>query len=194
MNVPQPIITEIMHSMVDPIYFIHNHVKLGGEPIILSDTQIDWISEMQQDRVTELGDDRASGRTTTMLLYTLWLAIFKTDLNILCLSHNMNGCMAQSRIFCELLDSLPEYMKASTIHKAKRVVEFDSRCRVAFYILQPSVGKGMAISFLIIDNSELVPLATSLQLYTSLLPCLAATNGKVAVTGSQTEWSTSFNG
>ena len=159
------------------LYFLGAHIAKAEmiDPRLL---------DLMDKKVVNLGDKRASYRSTLICAYALWLSIFNHDNVSLIITHDDKAAKSLKEDLMQMYWKLPEYMRPKTVYDNRHHVEFDNYSKVYFERASAISGKGRSVNLLAIDNFELIGKKVLEVLAANLIPCLAATHSKLITTGT----------
>lgn len=186
------ILADIVQAIDDPVFFIHRFVKVGGEPVTLNSQQLKWLDDIVSDRAVDLGEDRASGRTTLLLWYAVWRFVMHSHSNIMYVTSSREMAKWLSATFAQMVDTLEisQFLVQKGTWNQNVRQNKGNGCIVYFSPITRHLGRGMTINSLLIDNLEGMPSALRDELFWNLGPALAHTVGTIITTGTDTEWGT----
>jgi len=143
----------------DPVYFIKKYVNIvhpikGIIPFELYRFQERIVNEIDSHRFSIIKKFRQAGVTTIMCAYSLWLAIFKDNKNILVVSIGDRESKAFLARVTAMYEDLPAFLKPETPEKNKSTIVFSTGSKIKS---QPAgAGRGESTSLLIVDEAAFV--------------------------------------
>lgn len=150
---------EIVRSGTDPLYFLKrycyiSHPKKG---LIKFDTfpfQDDCIKEFETHRFNIVLKSRQLGLSTICAGYSLWMALFQKEKNIVVLATRLDVAKNFLRKVLTMYDSLPDWLvlpkeKGRTV----KSIEFSNGSRITAVPTGDDAGRGEGISLLIVDEA-----------------------------------------
>ena len=140
----------------------------------------DFIKAVSHDRCI-INKSRQIGMTTIAVIYLLWYAMTNPSKSILIVANRYAQSleiMDRMRYFYE---HLPANIRFSICESNKGAIKFENGSRIIARAMTPDSGRGMSIDILYIDELAYVSYAHEDAFWTSIMPCIASTNGKVII-------------
>lgn len=142
-----------------PSYFIEHFVQLqhpirGRIPFTFFDYQRELCEVYHQNRYSVAMVSRQMGKTALAAAYLLWFAMFKPDSTVLVAAHKHSGAQEIMQRIRFAYENLPDHIRAGVISYNKNSLEFDNGSRIIAQTTTPTTGRGLAISCLRTDSSE----------------------------------------
>lgn len=178
---------EIIRCGRDPVYFINTYVfiqhpKKGRLKFKTFDYQDRCIEEFQKDNNVITNKSRQLGLSTVSAAYSLWLALFHRDKNILVIATKL--AIAQNfmaKVFYAY-DYLPKWLVMSkTTKRTKTELDFSNGSKLKAIPTSKEAGRSEALSLLIVD--ECAHIADMDEIWTGIQPTLS-TGGKAILISS----------
>ena len=177
-------IQEIVKCGKDPIYFFNNYLKIQHpvRGLINFDTyefQDECVKNFNNNRFNIILKSRQLGMSTLAAAYSVWLAIFQKDKNILIIATKLS--VAQNFIIKvkTMLRSLPKWLLLpEIITNNKQLLEFSHGSSIKAIPTSDDAGRSEALSLLIIDEAAFVRNFDTLWM--GLYPTIS-TGGRVIV-------------
>ena len=182
------LIQELVKCGCDPIYFMKQYVfdEGTGSPELWEQFTV-WAVEAANYRTMEIGEERASGRTRFLAAYALWYATFHESRTVLMGSHNIHATRSTRELVYDMYDKLPKWLKPVVTRYGNQGIEFQNEACIKFQTISDNMGRGFAISLLLLDNWELVDKFTQVRVFGGIVPCIS-TGGQCISTGDATPW------
>jgi hypothetical protein len=163
---------ELVTSSKSCSYFARNYVFKAP----LTANQIFWLDD--DERNVDLGTERQSYRTSTMLARMLWEFIFKPGTTSLYITAPGSLAVDCNRTILRWIEDLPEFMRPALRRVTKDTIESEDCMTVMrFRPATEHAGKGFSINLLAVDNLSILKPAMREEMMYSLLPCMASTAG-----------------
>jgi hypothetical protein len=150
---------EIVKCGTSPAYFINRYVKIAhpGRGVIKFDTfpfQDDCLEKFQENRFVIVNKSRQLGLSTICAAYSLWMALFQKEKNILVIATKLETAKLFIRKVEGMLASLPDWLVMPKI-KAQSVkyIMFSNGSQVKATPTSKDAGRGEALSLLIVDEA-----------------------------------------
>lgn len=152
-------INEIKRCGLDPAYFIGKYVKIshptrGPVSFQLYPYQVDCLDSFQKHRMIICNKSRQLGLSTVSAAYSLWLALFRRNKNIIILATRLET----AKLFLEkikiMFDSLPEWLvmpELTTI--SVREMKFSNKSIIKALPCTENAARGEAVSLLVVDEA-----------------------------------------
>lgn len=178
---------ELIKCNCDPIYFMKTYVFADtGSPELWEQFTV-WTVEAANYKTMEIGEERASGRSSFLAAYALWYAMFHHDRTVLFGSHNLHSVRYSRDLVYDMYEKLPDWLRPKVKEFNIKCIRFDNGSRIMFQNISTNLGRGCSISLLLLDNWELVDRFTQVELYQNIMPCMFA-QGQCISTGDATPW------
>jgi hypothetical protein len=160
---------ELITSSKSCSYFARTHVI--KKPLSLMQ-----LNALETERSQDLGYERASFRTSTMLARALHTFVFKPNSTILYVTNTLNSACDAQYVFRHMLESLPDYMVPPLKQMTRDTLVSEYGTRIQFRPATANVGRGLSLNMLLIDNYSQIKESLQEEMQYSLLPCLLATS------------------
>lgn len=149
---------EIMRCGTDPSYFISKYVKIshplkGPIPFQTFPYQDNCLKAFQTNRFVITNKSRQLGLSTLSAAYSLWMALFQRDKNILVIATRLEVAKNFIKKVNGMYDSLPKWLVMPQI-KARSVkyLEFSNGSKVQAVPTGTDAGRSEALSLLVVDE------------------------------------------
>jgi len=150
---------EIKKCGTDPIYFINKYVKIshptrGPIPFTTYPYQDECVKTFLSHRMIICNKSRQLGLSTVSAAYSLWLALFRRNKNIVILATRLET----AKLFLEkikvMYDSLPEWLIMPTITTLSvREMKFSNKSIIKALPCTENAARGEAVSLLVVDEA-----------------------------------------
>lgn len=180
-------IEEIKKCGADPLYFIKRYVKIshptrGPIPFVTYPYQEDCVNNFQKHRMIICNKSRQLGLSTVSAAYSLWLALFRRNKNIIILATRLDT----AKLFLEkikmMFDSLPEWLVLPSITTlSMKEMKFSNKSIIKALPCTENAARGEAVSLLVVD--EAAHIDDFDEIWTGLQPVLS-TGGDVILISS----------
>ena len=155
-------VQEIIKCGKDPNYFFEKYVKIqhptkGLIPFKMYDFQKDCIDDFRGHRFNIVLKSRQQGLSTLSAAYSVWLALFKREQNILIIATKLK--VAQNFIVKvkSMIRSLPKWLILPTmVSNNKQEIVFDHGSQIKAIPTSEDAGRSEALSLLIVDEAAFV--------------------------------------
>ena len=178
---------EILNCAKDPIYFFTHYIKiqhpvLGLIPFSTFNYQNDLLEAFQKHRFNIVLKARQVGITTLIGCYIFWYIYFYQNKNVLVVATKQEVAKNIIRIIRVASKNLPKWLTLSKILIDNRQsIELNNGSRVKATTTASDVGRGEAVSLLIVDETAFVKNAD--QLWIGLAPVIS-TGGRAILASS----------
>lgn len=149
---------EILKCGKDPLYFIKTYVKIshpvkGLVPFKTFEYQDECVQSYQKNRFVIVNKSRQLGLSTISAAYSLWMAIFQREKNILVIATKLDVAKLFIKKVDDMLRSLPPWlvMPNVTIHSVKEI-GFSNGSRIKATPTSLSAARGEALSLVVVDE------------------------------------------
>lgn len=178
-------VQEIMRCGTNAAYFISKYVKIshptkGPLPFKTFPYQDRCLDAFQKNRFVITNKSRQLGLSTLSAAYSLWMALFQREKNILVIATKLEVAKNFIKKVNGMYDSLPKWLVMPQI-KARSVkyLEFSNGSKIQAIPTGTDAGRSEALSLLIIDEAAHVEGIE--ELWLGLWPTLSCLVGKTRV-------------
>lgn len=178
-------IQEIMRCGTNASYFISKYVKIshptkGSLPFKTFPYQDRCLEAYQKNRFVIINKSRQLGLSTLSAAYSLWMALFQREKNILVIATKLEVAKNFIKKVNNMYDSLPTWLVMPQI-KARSVkyIELSNGSKIQAIPTGTDAGRSEALSLLIIDEAAHVEGID--ELWLGLWPTLSCLVGKTKV-------------
>lgn len=166
---------EMRKCSEDFLYFAENYVKIthpkkGLIPFSLFDYQKRMVSDYIKHRFNIMSKFRQCGATTTTVLYSLWLCLFRPDQRIMIVSIGDREAIEAGRYVKIAIEELPEWMRPQMGKNNDHEKEFVETNSVIWF-LSPKAARSKSLSLLIIDEAAFITKMD--DLWKAMMPTLS---------------------
>lgn len=176
-------LAEILKCGRDPVYFINKYCKIQHpeKGLIQFKTypfQDDCISNFEQHRFNIVLKSRQLGLSTVTAAYSVWLALFHKEKNILVIATKLKTAINFIKKVKVMLNNLPEFLKITGIETTNQEVRFKNGSLIQAIPTSEDAGRSEALSLLIVDEAAFI--RNFEEIWTGIYPCLS-TGGKAII-------------
>jgi len=177
-------IKEIVKSGKDPVYFFNNYLKIQHpvRGLIQFDTypfQDDCVETFIDERFSIILKSRQLGMSTLVAAYSVWLALFQKDKNVLIIATKLSVAQNFISKVKTMIRSLPKWLVLPEIvTNNKQLIEFSHGSSIKAIPTSDDAGRSEALSLLIIDEAAFV--RNFDELWMGLYPTIS-TGGRVII-------------
>jgi hypothetical protein len=150
---------EIMRCGTDASYFISKYVKIshpvkGPIPFETFPYQDKCLAAFQKHRFVITNKSRQLGLSTLSAAYSLWMALFQREKNILVIATRLEVAKNFIKKVNGMYDNLPKWLVMPQIKaRSVRYLEFSNGSKVQAVPTGTDAGRSEALSLLIIDEA-----------------------------------------
>jgi hypothetical protein len=150
---------EIMRCGTDASYFISKYVKIshpvkGPIPFQTFPYQDKCLTAFQKHRFVITNKSRQLGLSTLSAAYSLWMALFQREKNILVIATRLEVAKNFIKKVNGMYDNLPKWLVMPQIKaRSVRYLEFSNGSKVQAVPTGTDAGRSEALSLLIIDEA-----------------------------------------
>ena len=174
-------INEWVKCKNDPLYFACNYIQIisldeGLVPFSMYDFQKKILMDFHKSRFNIAKLPRQTGKSTTVVAYLLYYAIFYDSVNIGILA---NKASTARELLCRLqlaYENLPKWMQHGILVWNKGNVELENGSKILAASTSASAVRGMSFNILFLDEFAFVPNHVAEQFFASVYPTI--TSGK----------------
>lgn len=178
-------IDELRKCKKDPIYFMHNYVKvmhptLGQVPLVLYPYQHAMIDAIHNNKESILLCSRQMGKTTLMAAYAGWFGLFNMNMRVLIVSNKAENASDIMDKIKYIYEFLPAWMKPYLKINNRREIILDNNSIIKAQATSATSGRGSSISLLLLDEFAFVKSTTQIAFWASIYPTIS-TGGKLVI-------------
>jgi hypothetical protein len=165
----------------DPIYFAVNYIKIisldeGLVPFEMYDFQKKILEDFHENRFNIAKLPRQTGKSTTVVAYLLFYAIFYDSVNIGILANKASTARELLSRLQLAYENLPKWMQHGVLVWNKGNVELENGSKILAASTSASAVRGMSFNILFLDEFAFVPNHVAEQFFASVYPTI--TSGK----------------
>ena len=174
-------INEWIKCKEDPIYFAMNYIKIisldeGLVPFSMYDFQKEILRDFHNNRFNIAKLPRQTGKSTTVVAYLLYYAIFYDSVNIGILANKASTARELLGRLQLAYENLPKWMQHGILVWNKGNVELENGSKILAASTSASAVRGMSFNILFLDEFAFVPNHVAEQFFASVYPTI--TSGK----------------
>ena len=174
-------INEWIKCKNDPIYFAMNYIKIisldeGLVPFSMYDFQKEILRDFHENRFNIAKLPRQTGKSTTVVAYLLYYAIFYDSVNIGILANKASTARELLGRLQLAYENLPKWMQHGILVWNKGNVELENGSKILAASTSASAVRGMSFNILFLDEFAFVPNHVAEQFFASVYPTI--TSGK----------------
>ncbi len=160
-NLRNVIKEEHKKCMLDPIYFMKKYIKIqhpvrGTLPFELYPFQEESLRNLICNDYNIILKSRQLGITTLTSAYALWLMIFHTDKNVLCISIKQETAKEIVTKVRFANDNLPSWLKVPCTEDNRLSLRLKNGSQIKAVSSSGDAGRSSAISLLIVDEAAFI--------------------------------------
>jgi len=184
MNGKKKQVQEIIKCGKEPLHFINRYVKIqhperGTISFDTYDFQDECVANFIDNRFNVILKSRQLGLSTLVAAYSVWLALFYKDKNILVIATKLSVAMNFIKKVKTAIRSLPTWLVLPEITgNNKQSVEFSNGSSIKAIPTSDDAGRSEALSLLIVDEAAFV--RNFDELWMGLYPTLS-TGGRAII-------------
>jgi len=165
----------------DPVYFAENYIKIisldeGLVPFQMYDFQKKILQDFHENRFNIAKLPRQTGKSTTVVAYLLYYAIFFDSVNIGILANKASTARELLGRLQLAYENLPKWMQHGVLVWNKGNVELENGSKILAASTSASAVRGMSFNILFLDEFAFVPNHVAEQFFASVYPTI--TSGK----------------
>ena len=174
-------INEWVKCKNDPLYFACNYIQIisldeGLVPFNMYDFQKDILQDFHNHRFNIAKLPRQTGKSTTVVAYLLYYAIFYDSVNIGILANKASTARELLGRLQLAYENLPKWMQHGILVWNKGNVELENGSKILAASTSASAVRGMSFNILFLDEFAFVPNHVAEQFFASVYPTI--TSGK----------------
>lgn len=150
---------EILKCGQDPKYFIANYLRIshplrGFVPFKLYPFQEECLDQFQEHKFIIVNKSRQLGLSTSAAAYSLWMALFQREKNILVIATKLDVAKNFIKKVKANLKSCPEWLvMPKIVGDSVRHLEFSNGSKITAIPTSADAGRSEALSLLIVDEA-----------------------------------------
>jgi hypothetical protein len=177
-------VEELKQCARDPIYFANKYCKIkhphrGTLPLKTYPFQDRCLRAFQKHRFNIVLKSRQLGLSTISAAYSVWMALFKRDKNILIIATKLSTAKNFIIKVVKILDSLPPWMRICDYDKNQQEIRFENGSQIKAVPTTEDAGRSEALSLLIIDEAAFV--RNFEEIWAALFPTLSEGGGAIVL-------------
>lgn len=181
---PKPHEVEELIKCKDPIYFTNRycviqHPKKGSIPFKTYKFQDTVLRAFRKHAFNIILKSRQLGLSTVSAAYSVWMALFHRDKNILVIATKLSTAKNFIKKVVHILDRLPPWMRLCSYEKNQQEVRFDNGSQIKAVPTTDDAGRSEALSLLIVDEAAFV--RNFEEIWSSLFPTLSEGGGAIVL-------------
>jgi hypothetical protein len=174
-------VEEYLRCKQDPVYFARNYMKIisldeGIVPFEMWDFQEKLISDFHENRFNIAKLPRQTGKSTTVVSYLLYYAIFNDNVNIGILANKASTARDLLGRLQLGYENLPKWMQQGVAVWNKGSMELENGSKILAASTSASAVRGMSFNILFLDEFAFVPNHIAEEFFASVYPTI--TSGK----------------
>jgi len=174
-------INEWVKCKNDPLYFACNYIQIisldeGLVPFNMYNFQKDILTDFHNHRFNIAKLPRQTGKSTTVVAYLLYYAIFYDSVNIGILANKASTARELLGRLQLAYENLPKWMQHGILVWNKGNVELENGSKILAASTSASAVRGMSFNILFLDEFAFVPNHVAEQFFASVYPTI--TSGK----------------
>ena len=174
-------VNEFIKCKNDPVYFAMNYIKIisldeGLVPFSMYDFQKEILRDFHANRFNIAKLPRQTGKSTTVVAYLLYYAIFYDSVNIGILANKASTARELLGRLQLASENLPKWLQHGVLVWNKGSVELENGSKILAASTSASAVRGMSFNILFLDEFAFVPNHVAEQFFASVYPTI--TSGK----------------
>jgi len=166
-NLKTAIKREYSKCVSDPVHFMRKyctiqHPKRGKIKFDLYDFQENMLNEFKEHRYNIMLKSRQLGISTLTAGYSLWLMLFNSDKNILCIAKDKDTAKNLVTKVRVMYAGLPQWLKTKVTEDNKLSLVFNNGSQIKAVAATQEAGRSEALSLLILDEAAFIEYADSI--------------------------------
>ena len=172
-------INEWVKCKSDPVYFATNYIKIisldeGLVPFDMYDFQRKILKDFHENRFNIAKLPRQTGKSTTVVAYLLYYAIFYDSVNIGILANKASTARELLGRLQLAYENLPKWMQHGVLVWNKGNVELENGSKILAASTSASAVRGMSFNILFLDEFAFVPNHVAEQFFASVYPTITS--------------------
>ena len=172
-------INEWVKCKNDPLYFACNYIQIisldeGLVPFSMYDFQKKILMDFHKSRFNIAKLPRQTGKSTTVVAYLLYYAIFYDSVNIGILANKASTARELLGRLQLAYENLPKWMQHGILVWNKGNVELENGSKILAASTSASAVRGMSFNILFLDEFAFVPNHVAEQFFASVYPTITS--------------------
>jgi len=174
-------VKEYLKCKQDPVYFAKTYMKIisldeGIVPFEMWDFQEKLVRDFHENRFNIAKLPRQTGKSTTVVSYLLYYAIFNDNVNIGILANKASTARDLLSRLQLGYENLPKWMQQGVAVWNKGSLELENGSKILAASTSASAVRGMSFNILFLDEFAFVPNHIAEEFFASVYPTI--TSGK----------------
>ncbi len=170
---------EYIRCQQDPLYFVHNHVKIVSvdEGLIefdVRDYQEDMINRFHNERFVICKMARQSGKSTTILAYLLHYILFNENVSVAVLANKKATAMELLGRLQLAYEHMPKWLQQGILIWNKGNIELENGSKILASSTSGSAIRGGTFNIIFLDEFAFVPSNISEEFFSSVYPTISS--------------------
>jgi len=170
---------EYIRCQQDPLYFVHNHVKIVSvdEGLIefdVRDYQEDMINRFHNERFVICKMARQSGKSTTILAYLLHYILFNENVSVAILANKKSTAMELLGRLQLAYEHMPKWLQQGILIWNKGNIELENGSKILASSTSGSAIRGGSFNIIFLDEFAFVPHNISEEFFSSVYPTISS--------------------
>jgi hypothetical protein len=160
-NIKDAIKREYIKCIQDPVYFMKKycliqHPTRGKLKFELWDFQEKIVGEFVSNKYNIILKSRQLGMSTLTAGYSLWMMLFNSDKNVLCIAKDKDTAKNLVTKVRVMYTGLPQWLKTKVTEDNKLSLVFDNGSQIKAVAATAEAGRSEALSLLILDEAAFI--------------------------------------
>ena len=170
---------EVAKCQDDPLYFTRNYIKIvtldhGLQPIKMYPFQEKMIKRFHENRFNVCKLPRQSGKSTIVVSYLLYYAIFNPNVNIAILANKASTAKDLLDRLQTAYENLPKWMQQGVLIWNKASLELDNGSKIIAASTSASAVRGGSYNIIFLDEFAFIPNHIADQFFSSVYPTISS--------------------
>jgi hypothetical protein len=172
-------IEEYLRCKEDPVYFALNYVKIvqvdeGLIPFRMYDFQKELVEKFHKNRFNIAKLPRQTGKSTTVVSYLLYYALFNDNANIGILANKASTARDLLGRLQTAYENLPKWLQQGVIAWNKGSMELENGSKILAASTSASAVRGMSFNIIFLDEFAFVPNHIADDFFSSVYPTISS--------------------
>jgi len=170
---------EYIRCQQDPLYFVHEHVKIvsvdeGLVDFDVRDYQKDMIDRFHNERFVICKMARQSGKSTTILAYLLHYILFNENVSVAVLANKKATAMELLGRLQLAYEHMPKWLQQGILIWNKGNIELENGSKILASSTSGSAIRGGSFNIIFLDEFAFVPHNISEEFFSSVYPTISS--------------------